>query len=82
MPRIELIDCLPARSLTEAQAALAARCSIPAVRQLLVDRHALIRSLLRDGWSHAELAKLLGTSRQRIHQLLNASRVHGAPTQG
>jgi hypothetical protein len=34
-------------------------------------RRAALRRALHDGWTQADLAHLLGVSRQRIHQLLD-----------
>ena len=58
--------------LTDEQEALAARCSIPAVLELLRARLVLLRTLRDDGWTLQQLATLMRTSRQRVHQLLNA----------
>jgi len=56
--------------LTEEQEALVLRCTVPAVQELLRARRELLRQLRSDGWTLQQLATLMRTSRQRVHQLL------------
>jgi len=56
--------------LTEEQEALVLRCTVPAVQELLRARRALLHQLRSDGWTLQQLATLMRTSRQRVHQLL------------
>jgi hypothetical protein len=40
-------------------------------------RRAALRTAIADGWTQADLASLLGVTRQRIHQLMGDTTVRG-----
>lgn len=40
-------------------------------------RRQALRTAIQDGWTQAELAELLGVSRQRVHQLMGNVTIRG-----
>jgi len=67
-PMSEPGDDLPA--LTDRQRALAAQLHTSALDGLYAQRLELMRTLHRKGWTHPQLGRLLGLTKQRVQQLL------------
>lgn len=59
-------------SLTDRQRALATQLHTSALDALYAQRVELMVTLSRKGWTHPQLGRLLGLSKQRVQQLLRA----------
>lgn len=51
---------------------MAAQLHTSELDKLYAQRLSLLRELHREGWTHPQLGKLLGLSKQRVQQLLRA----------
>lgn len=64
-------DTLPA--LTKRQRALATQLHTTALDGLYTQRVELMTTLSAEGWTHPQLGRLLGLSKQRVQQLLKGA---------